>query len=401
MKKLLALLLALVMVLSLTACSGSGNEEPAQTEAKTEEAAKTDTAVETLKIGVVTHQTGANVVLGNRQIYACELAKETINANGGVNGAQLEIVYFDCGDTQQDCINAVQLACNTEGISGIVNSFFSQNCIACSDTVAAAKIPTINLGNSSALQQVCTENPYYWNLRLTDAIANGSTVDAAVAGGITYPAIIYMTNSSGQTQNAAILKRYEELGHEICADIAFDNTATIDYQSLVTQAMNSGSDGIILIVNAEEAPGFISLLKQQNYQNPIAISPAGFSADVVDVIGDQVDGVFGACEFNADSEREQTKNYVTAYAEQTGGEMTAAWQDAVTYDSISLLCEAAKLSGSNDAESINAGLAKIQNFEGALCALNYHEDKTFASQMYNCAYVGSKIVCGDPFDPRA
>ena len=85
---------------------------------------------------------------------------------------------------------------------------------------------------------------------------------------------------------------------------------------------------------------------------------------------------------------------------QTGGEMTAAWQDAVTYDSVSLLCEAARLGGGNDCESIQKGLSMVKDYDGALCVLNYHEDKTFASQMYTCAYVGDSIVCGEPFDPR-
>lgn len=245
------------------------------------------------------------------------------------------------------------------------------------------------------------QNDYFWELRLTDAIANSSTVDAAVGGGVTNPAIIYMTNSSGQTQNTAIVNRYKELGYEVCADIAFDNTVSIDYQSLVSTAINSGANGIVLIVNTEEAPGFISLLKQQNYANPIVTVPSAFSSDVIDVIGEQVDGVFGACEFNADSSREATKSYVAAYYEQTKGEMTAAWQDAVTYDSVSLLCEAAVKGGGNDTESIQAGLKLIDGYEGALCVLSYHDDKTFASQMYMCAYEGASIVAGDPFDPRA
>ena len=396
MKKLFALALSLVMALSLVAC---GSDSPTNGGSTSNGGAGTGSD-DTITLAVITHLTGSNVVLGDRQVYACELAKDTINANGGVNGAKLEIEYFDCGDTQQDCINAVQLACNTEGISGIVNSFFSQNCIATSDIVAEAKIPTINLGCSASLQEVCEKNEYFWMLRLTDAIANASTVDAAVEGGITYPAIIYMTNSSGQTQNAAILSRYEELGYDVCADIAFDNTATIDYQSLVSQAMNSGANGIVLIVNTEEAPGFISLLKQQNYSNPVATVPSAFSSDVIDVIGSQVDGVFGACEFNAASDQAATKRYVESYYEQTKGEMSAAWQDAVTYDSISVLCEAAAKSGANDPESIQAGMAQIKDFDGALCVLTYHDDKTFATQMYTCAYVGDTIEVGEAFDPR-
>ena len=46
MKKILALLMAVVMVLGLTACGGSKTEAPAKTETKTEAPAKTETKTE-------------------------------------------------------------------------------------------------------------------------------------------------------------------------------------------------------------------------------------------------------------------------------------------------------------------------------------------------------------------
>ena len=134
MKKTIALLLAVVLCVGALAGCGSGNGTPAASTPAASAEVKADAPAAEfngeMKIGVVTYLTGTGKETGDRQVAAVKVAVDKVNAEGGVNGAKLVAEFFDCGSGQQEAINAVQLACNTEGLSGLVGMYQSAYAIA-------------------------------------------------------------------------------------------------------------------------------------------------------------------------------------------------------------------------------------------------------------------------------
>ena len=104
-KKLLAMLLAVAMVVSMTACGTSTESsvaENAGSEATTSTAENATTG-SAIKLGGIGPLTGAAAIYGNATKYGSELAVEEINALGGV---QFEINWQDDEHDPEKAVNA-------------------------------------------------------------------------------------------------------------------------------------------------------------------------------------------------------------------------------------------------------------------------------------------------------
>ena len=101
MKKAIAILLAVIMALQFVRVAqrkkGREKADSAVTEAsegsaKADDAAEVAKDSETFKIGIVLSKTGNDAANGNYCIGGIELAAEEINAAGGINGQQIELI---------------------------------------------------------------------------------------------------------------------------------------------------------------------------------------------------------------------------------------------------------------------------------------------------------------------
>ena len=324
-KKTLAIL-AMCTAAMLGACSSGGGEasataEASQTEAEGaaaegEEAAEgaAEGSTAPLKIAAVIPMTGTNKETGDMQRIALEYALEEVNGNGGVLGQPVEIEYIEAGSDQQAAITGMQMAVNTEGVSGIIGSCFSQYTVASSDIVADAQIPSISLGSSVNI--VNQKNPYMWMCRADDSKSLAALADVAYNSlGMRKPSIIYMTNAAGQGQHDGFVQRFEELGGEITLDLGFDNTTTSDFSPLVTQVANSDSDGL-LCVTTGFTDGVLLTTTIANYNLPYDKlgTPSVLSIQQSQV-GDAMEGYMGIAEFVTDNGVAATEEYCTNIVE--------------------------------------------------------------------------------------
>ena len=116
MKKLLAIFLSAAMLLALIGCADQGEEAPAEgntpsTGVESGEDTIPDgwVEVDSFQIAAVNHMTGSTALTGTLRENGYELAKEEINAAGGVNGLPIEIVYEDDQGTNTGAVSASDL----------------------------------------------------------------------------------------------------------------------------------------------------------------------------------------------------------------------------------------------------------------------------------------------------
>ena len=136
MKKIIALLLALIMVFALVACGGEKEPDPtpdaqpsqAGTDVQPSDDGTADDgdktpAIDTenpIKIGHLADLTGNEKSTGILGQKAVDLAVKLINANGGIAGRAVEVITKDCASDASIAATAVRELVENDGVVAIV-----------------------------------------------------------------------------------------------------------------------------------------------------------------------------------------------------------------------------------------------------------------------------------------
>ncbi|MBP3634795.1 MAG: ABC transporter substrate-binding protein [Oscillospiraceae bacterium] len=323
MKKMIALLLALVMVFALVACGAK--TETTETTETTEETA-TATAY---KLGGVGPLTGGAAIYGNAAVNGAKIAVDEINALGG--DIQFELNYQDDAHDAEKSVNAyntlkdwgMQLflgsVTSAPGVATSVeaqadNMFYLTPSASSTDVLGGVANPltgTVDIERKANVFQLCFMDP-------NQGSASAQYIaDKDLGENI---AIIYKNDDVYSTgiYNSFIAKA-EELGLNIVSTTTFTTDSQTDFSVQIADAKDNGADLVFLPMYYDAA----SLILTQ--ANAIGYAPTFFGVDGMDGIltvegfdTALAEGVILLTPFSADAEDEATVNFVTTYEAQFG-----------------------------------------------------------------------------------
>ena len=385
-KRIIALLLALSMAFAMVACGNSANNGGGNTTNNgSANSGSGDTAEGgTVKIGLVTAVTGSNSLVGEEAQEGAQLAVEEINAAGGVNGQQLEIVVTDEVDNLEMSVLATQELLADDEIMGIIGSMYSTYNIAAMPSVAEYGMPYLAMGSSSGVAN--EKNPYTWQDRPLDTAQGAVLADYVVNTlGCSKPAIMHSTQSTFQSLADQTIAALQEQGLEIPSSsiFAFPEDES-NYSPYISQVMDGDFDCLIALANQApsavicqqvQAAGLTSdmmpLVGSTSFCSNVCITNAGDAANGWYSISDWCPG--GSNEVAAAFE----EAYTTAYPERAISDLAAV----CVYDGVYILAEAMKIAGTNtDREAINNAMQEI-DFQGALSYFKFYDDHSFANSL--------------------
>ena len=382
MKKICSVLMAIVMLFTLVACgnnaANSGNSGGNN--------AGGDGAAEggTVKIGLVTAVTGSNSLVGEEAQEGAQLAVDEINAAGGVNGQQLELVITDEVDNLEMSVLATQELLADDEIMGIIGSLYSQYCIAVMPAVEETGMPYFAMGSSSGVSN--EKNAYTWQVRPLDTAQGAVLADYVVNTlGCSKPAIMHSTQSTFQSLADQTIAALNDLGVEVPSGSIFGfPEEESNYSPYISQVMDGDFDCLIALANQApsavicqqvQAAGLTSdmmpLVGSTSFCSNVCITNAGDAANGWYSISDWCPG--GSNEVAAAFE----EAYTTAYPERAISDLAAV----CVYDGVYILAEAMKIAGTNtDREAINNAMQEI-DFQGALSYFKFYDDHSFANSL--------------------
>ena len=277
-KKILAVLLALVMVLSFAACTKTpGNEDESNVDASNVDSNNTFEKEGTLKIGGIGPLTGDAAVYGNAVKYGAELAVKEINAAGGINGYEVEFKMEDDVHDAEKSVNAYG-ALKDWGMQMLMGTVTSVPCTAVANeaandnmfllTPSGSAVECLEAGDT--LFRVCFSDPNQ-GIASADYIANNNV--AKKIGIIYNSSDVYSTGIKDKFVEEAGVK-----GLEIVATEAFTNDSATDFTAQLTNIKAAGAELVFLPIYAAPA----SLILQQ--ANTMSFAPIFFGCDGLDGI---------------------------------------------------------------------------------------------------------------------
>ena len=146
MKKAMSCLLAACMALSMAACSPDANNSNGT--------AKGD---DTIKIGIMAPTTGDVALYGTAVTNGAELAIAEINANGGINGKQVEYKIIDEKGDVTEAVNAYKIL-KDYGMNVLLGDVSSKPTIAVAELAAEDGLPMVTATGTAATITLTGDN---------------------------------------------------------------------------------------------------------------------------------------------------------------------------------------------------------------------------------------------------
>ena len=364
MKKFLALILALVMVLGLVACG----DKPADDGAADGE--------KVVKIGVFEPQTGDNGAGGKQEILGMEYAHSlypTVDIAGETYKVQLEIV--DNRTSAENGPSAASELINRD-VSIVLGSYGSGVSIAGGEVFQQAGMPA--LGTSCTNPQVTADCEVYFRLAFLDPFQG--TVLANYAYNELGVDTAYTLAMLGSDYDQGLVyyfkEAFEALGGKVVSEDFPEGSA--NFVSYVNNA-KAANAGVIfapvsinyaqLIVEASAAQGYEgALLGSDTWDNNMVIESAKGTDIECFVTTFYQEG--GAPEFDTG-----IKEWLNANPDKltnNGGNDMVAAVTAIGYDAYMTALEALKLAGSTDRAAVLAAMPNV-SFEGVTGPIEFDE----------------------------
>lgn len=361
-KRFLSLGLAMAMAASLTACGSSSSTTETTTAAAadaTTAAAGESTAAsgEVFKIGGIGPVTGAAAVYGLAVKNGAQIAVDEINADGGINGYQIEFNFQDDEHDAEKSVNAYNTL-KDWGMQVLMGTVTSAPCVAVADKTMADNMFQITPSGSSV---ECAQNPNVFRVCFSDPDQGAASATYIAENKLADKiAVIY---DSSDVYSSGIYEKFasEAANHglDIVAAEAFTADSNKDFSTQLQKAKDAGADLVFLPIYYTEA----SLILNQ--ANTMGYAPKFFGCDGMDGIL-QVDnfdtklaeGLILLTPFAADADDELTQKFVTAYKEKYGETPIQFAADA--YDAIYAIKAAAEEAGITPETSVSDTCDKMK-----------------------------------------
>jgi hypothetical protein len=214
-----------------------------------------------LKIGTLLPETGNLAFLGPPEIAGVQMAVAEMNEAGGVNGAQVELVEGDSGDTTTD--TAVQTVTRelAEGVDAIIGAASSSVSASVIDQVTGAGVTQFSPANTSKQFSDYPDKGFYFRLGPSDILQGQVLAEVIAEDGAASIVILNFDDDYGNGLADDLAASFEAGGGEVVDTITYDPQAQT-FDAEVGQALEADADAIALIGFDETSRLLVTLVEQ-------------------------------------------------------------------------------------------------------------------------------------------
>ena len=311
-----------------------------------------------------------------------KLAKEVINARGGVLGMQIEFIERDnqtAPNTFPDVDKTVALATElveAEAIVALLGPIFSTVAVQAGPAIQKLQRPTI-LGSAGTLANAAGDflflsvitNAFQGKV-MAEFVADPEELNAKTAATIQQDQDVY---STGHVE--AFVARFEELGGTIVASEVYQAGDT-SFSDQLQRIQEANPEVILLSSFAPEVPLLIQEAREMGIETTIVggdtwDEPEKFFGTLAD--NTALEGIYQTTNFAKEMPGEEVQQFFDAYmtAFGTGPDGIAS----SGYDAMLLLANAIEQANSTDPMAIRDALAATTAFQGSTYISHYDENR--------------------------
>ena len=374
MKKRIIHIAALALAMGImTGCSGQSAEP--ENSAGTEEnstAEDSSSEADTVTFAVVSPVTGDSAEYGVHFNIGAEMAAEMINESGGINGKQVVLKSFDSKNDAKEAAEVARLVGQDQSILATIGDFSSTCCMATAPIYEENKL--VQISPSAGLIDFPKVGPYNFSTTGVQQDDGPFLVNRVVHETMNAKsfAIVYTNNDFGLNMLQYMTEEAEALG------VAITDTEAIaagekDFTAIVSKMRQTNPEVVMIVANYGEVANCVKQIRQVGWDVPIVISGSALTDQLVELLGDDVNGIYSNIAFVPSDDDPTTKEFTDEFTEREG--IPPSVHSVCTYDTLWMVCEAARQCGDNlNRETLREALAAFEGFEGLMGPIEFTED---------------------------
>ncbi|MCK4258460.1 MAG: ABC transporter substrate-binding protein [Halanaerobiales bacterium] len=348
MKKLLMLVMVGLMLLSSVAFAGS----------------------DVVKIGLSAPITGNYAEFGENFRYSVQMAADKINAAGGINGRQIEIVVMDSkGDPREAAIIAQRFV-QDKKIVAEIGDFTSTSCLAAAPIYERNGM--VQLSPTASHPAYAPSGTYMFGIVGTQDAEGPFNVKYIAQDFLEMKnvAVIYINNDWGVVTKDRFVSAAKEFGLNVTSVQPFFEGER-DFNAILTKMRQTNPDGIYIAAMYNEASLVARQIQKMGWDVKMSAPSSVFSDNLLTLGGEAVEGLATNTFFALNDPNPEVQEFITEFKERAGRDPNL--HAACAYDTMMILAEAIEKAGF-DRKDIRDALAQTENFQGVTGSITFTKD---------------------------
>lgn len=333
---------------------------------------------DTFKIGYNLELSGAVSSYGQNEEKGANLAVKEINAAGGIDGKQIEVITKDNkSETAEAATVATSLA--SEGVNVVVGPATSGAAAASLPALTSAGVPMITPSGTQTNLVVNDKGEvqeYFFRATFTDGYQGQVMAKYATENLSAKKVVLYYDNSSDYGKGVAEAFKKAYTG-EIVSEITFAS-GDKDFQAALTKLKDAEFDAIIMPGYYNETGTIVKQARGLGINQPILGSDGFDSPQFTELAtpaaATNVYYLSGYVTTASDRAKAFSEAYKKEYNEEPN--MFAA----LAYDSVYMAAKAAE--GAADSKALKDNLAALKDFEGVTGTMSVDAEHNVVKSVY-------------------
>jgi branched-chain amino acid transport system substrate-binding protein len=340
MRKLLSLTLVLLLLASACVQKQAGN---------------------TIRIGVFMSLTGSTANFGISSVNGIKMAADEINAQGGINGKQIELLVQDDRSDASEAATIVTKFVTQDQVQAILGEVASSRSIAAAPIAQKAKIPM--LSPSSTNPEVTRKGDFIFRTCFIDPVQGKAIGEFAAKNLNAKRAGILIDRKNDYSVGLAqfIRETFTKNGGQIVVEQSYQEGDT-DFNGQLT-SIKAGSPDVVFVPGYYADVGLIAQQAKKLGINAPLVGGDGWDSQQLYQIGGQaLVGSYFSNHYSVDDPDPAVQKFVNNYKKLYNQVPDAL--AATAYDAALIMFDAIKRANSTDGTAIRDALAKTTNFPG-------------------------------------
>ena len=311
-----------------------------------------------IKIGFQAPLTGAAATDGVSAKIAAEMARDKINAAGGVLGQNIELVTYDDQAKTEEAVFTANKLIGQDGVKFAVSGSYSASGRAAAPIFQRAGVPFIS---AYGVHPDITRSGDYVFRGVHLGPPQGRAGAKFVSDDLKLKrvSIITMDNDYGQATFEGFKSVLDQFGIKVLGEYTY-SLKDRQFGSIVASVKRDDPEVIYITGYFFTAAPLVSQLRSAGIRAPIVGSQAFDAEKLIQIAGPAVEGVYIVGGLNRDRDSPELKEYLAEFQKRAGyaGENVGA----TVYSAVRLMADATTRAGTLDPAKVRDALAATHNF---------------------------------------